>query len=98
MFEKGGMSNVTKQDISNSIKGCRKYSFICKNRFNNVMCYSFGFECRMKPSLDNAAKAIEKHVIVNYFLGLEPCIKANDLLKKMKTRRLKILMLLIRKT
>jgi len=36
----------------------------------------------MKPSLDNAAKAIEKHMLVNYFLGLEPCIKANDLLKK----------------
>ena len=25
-FEKGGISTVTKQDVSNSIKGCRKYS------------------------------------------------------------------------
>ena len=46
------------------------------------MRYSFGFECGMKPSLDNAAKAIEKHMLANYFLGLEPCIKANNLLKK----------------
>ena len=34
----------------------------------------------MKPSLDNAAKAIDKHMEVNYFLGLDLSNKANDLL------------------
>ena len=61
------------------------------------MYYIFGFECRMKPLLDNAAKVIEKHMLVNYSLGLEPCIKANNLLKKINMLSLKMLILLIQK-
>ena len=57
---------------------------MCTNRHNTVRHYSFRNECKTKPSLKNATWFIEKHKMENYFVRLEPWIKAHDHFQKVE--------------